>query len=310
MKILVATDGSEDAANALDFTLRFPFPRDSSISVMTVASDIPMLPEELDALDEAQREQLDQANRTLLADAEELVRQSIARLQADGWPGEALVRNGNTVDEILKTAKEKDADLIVLGSHGTGLARRFLLGSVSDRVLENANCSVMIVRQPPADASAAAIESGSDAPLKIMLAYDHSDVSGEAIDLCAALPLESDSKIDVVNVMPLVTAYRQDIRQHINEIWQQKRHVMQRELEKSVAARQWATPNVKTHLREADDVSDEILDAAEQAGSDLIMFGCKDRGAIKNLLLGSISRRIARHANCTVWAVRKKPPAA
>jgi nucleotide-binding universal stress UspA family protein len=310
MKILVATDGSQDAANALDFTLRFPFPRDSSISVMTVASDIPMLPEELDALDEAQRQQLDQANRTLLADAEELVQQSSARLQANGWSGEALVRNGNTVDEILKTAEETDADLIVLGSHGTGLARRFLLGSVADRVLESAKCSVMIVRQPPADANAAPVEPGSNAPLKIMLAYDRSDVSREVIDLCAALPLEPDSEIDVVNVMPLVTAYRQDIRQHINEIWQRKRQVMQRELEKSVAAKQWATPNVKTHLREADSVGDEILDAAEQAASDLIMFGCKDRGAIKNLLLGSISRRIARYANSTVWAVRKKRPAA
>lgn len=307
MKILVATDGSDDAANALDFTLRFPFPPDSTISVMTVASDIPMLQDEVDALDETQRGQLDQANQTLLADAEALVQRESARLQADGWPGSALVRNGNTVDQILAAADEMDIDLIVLGSHGKGAARRFLLGSVSDRVFEYADCSVMIVKQPAADAGAPAIEPGSNAPMKLMLAYDPSDVSRDVLDLCAALPLEADSEIDVVNVMPLITAYRQDVRQHINGIWQQKRSIMLQQLDQSVAARKWATPNVKTELREAESVSDEILQAAEQAGSDLIVIGCKDRSTIKNLLLGSITRRIARYATCTVWAVRKKP---
>ena len=311
MKILVATDGSEDAVNALDFTLRFPFPRDSEISVMTVASNIPMLPEELNALDEAQRQKLDKANQTLLADAEQLVQRESARLQADGWPGKALVRNGITVDEILAVAEEIDADLIVLGSHGHGLARRFLLGSVSDLVLEYASCSVMVVKRPAGEkAEAADIEPGTNAPSNIMLAYDQSDLSGEVLDLCAALPLEPNSVVNVVNVMPLITAYRQDVRQHINQIWQLKRRIMQQELDQSVAARKWATPNVKTQLREAESVSDEILEAAEQAGSDLILFGCKDRSAIKNLLLGSITRHIARYATCTVWAVRKKPSAA
>ena len=106
--------------------------------------------------------------------------------------------------------------------------------------------------------------------------------------------------------MPLITAYRQDVRQHINQIWQQKKQIMQYELDKTVSALKWATPNVKTQLREAKNVSDEILNAAEEAGSDLIIFGCKDRSAIKNLLLGSITRRMARYAHCPVWAVRNK----
>jgi nucleotide-binding universal stress UspA family protein len=107
--------------------------------------------------------------------------------------------------------------------------------------------------------------------------------------------------------MPLITAYRQDIRQQINSIWLQKKTIMQQELEKAVISLKWATPDVRMQLREAKKVSDEILTAAEEAGSDLIMFGCKDKGAIKNFLVGSITRRMARYAKCTVWAVRKKP---
>lgn len=306
MNILIATDGSEYASNALSFMLRFPFPRDSKMTVLTVVEDIPMLPAELDALDDVQNEALNLANKRLQEEAEELVAREGSCLREDGWPGVSMVRNGNPVDEILAVAEEIEADLIVLGSHGTGLAKRFLLGSVSDRVLEYARCSVLIVKKQSGAAEPAAIEPGTNAPFKIMLAYDESDVTQEAINLCSSLPLESDSEINVVYVMPLITAYRQDVRQHINNIWLQKKQIMQGELDNSVKALQWATPNVKTHLREADNVSHEILTAAEETGSDLIMFGCKDKGAIKNFLLGSITRRMARYAECTVWAVRKK----
>ncbi len=306
MNILIATDGSEDAANALNFMLRFPFPRSSKMTVLTVVSDIPMLPEELDALDDSQREHLDRANKQLLADAEQLVQRESARLREDGWPGDTLVRNGNAVDEILRVAKKIKADLIVLGSHGMSLAERFLLGSVSDRVLEYARCSVLIVKKKHGEEVQAEITPGTNAPYNIMLAYDKSDVTQKALDLCASLPLEQESEINVVNVMPLITVYRQDVRQHINQIWQQKKQIMQYELDKTVAGLKWATPNVKTQLREAKNVSDEILNAAEEVGSDLIIFGCKDRSAIKNLLLGSITRRMARYAHCAVWAVRNK----
>ncbi len=307
MNILIATDGSEDAGNALNFVLRFPFPRESKMTVLSVVEDIPMLPAEPDALDETQVEMLDLANKRLKEEAEELVQRESKRLREDGWPGETLVHHGNPVDEVLGVAEAIDADLIVLGSHGTGMAKRFLLGSVSDRVLEYAGCSVLIVKTKPGEEAPAAVEPGTNAPYRIMLAYDNSDVAHEALELCSSLPLEESSEISALYVMPLITAYRQDIREHINEIWLQKKRIMREELEKAVASFQWATPNVTTQVREADNVSGEILNAAEQAGSDLIMFGCKDKGALKRMLFGSITRRMARYAECTVWAVRKKP---
>jgi nucleotide-binding universal stress UspA family protein len=306
MNVLIATDGSEDASNALTFMLRFPFPHDTKMTVLTVVDDIPMLPAEMDALDEVQSEALQQANRRLRDEAEELVEREGARLREDGWPGETLVRNGNPVDEILRAAEEIDADLIVLGSHGTSMARRFLLGSVSDRILEYASCSVLIVKQKAGEETPPAIKPGTNAPYRIMLAYDSSDVTQEALRLCASFPLEANSQISVIYVMPLITAYRQDVRQHINTIWLQKKKIMQEELDKAVESLQWATPNVDTRLREADNISNEILSAAEESGSDMIMFGCKDRGAVKNFLFGSITRRMARYAKCTVWAVRNK----
>ena len=306
MNILIATDGSEDANNALNFMMRFPFPRDSKMTVLTVVTDIPMLPAELDVLDEGQSEALNLANKRLVEEAEELVAREAERLREDGWSGEAMVRNGNPVKEILRVAGEIDADLIVLGSHGTGMAKRFLLGSVSDRVMEYATCSVLIVRKKPGEEVTADIEHGANISYRIMLAYDNSDVAHEALEQCSSLQLEDNSAIKVVSIMPLITAYRQDVSQHISTIWLQKKQIMQAELEKAVGSFQWATPNVTTQIREAKSVSDEILTAAEEDGSDLIMFGCKDKSAIKSFLLGSITHRLGRYAECTVWAVRKK----
>jgi nucleotide-binding universal stress UspA family protein len=306
MNILIATDGSEYASNALDFMLSFPFPRDSKMTVLTVVDDVPMLQAELDALNDEQSEALKVATSRLHEEAEELVAREGARLRNDDWPGETMVRSGKPADEILRAAEEIDADLIVLGSHGTGMAKRFLLGSVSDRVFEYASCSVLIVKKKTEDEKSAVIESGANAPYRIMLAYDNSDIAHEALDLCSSLPLEESSEIKVVNVLPLITAYRQDIRQHMNSIWLQKKQLMEAELEKAVRSLQWATPNVTTELREAENISNEILNAAEEAGSDLIMVGCKDKSSIKRFLLGSITQHMARYAKCTVWGVRNK----
>ena len=306
MNILIATDGSEFSDNALDFVLRFPFPPDSNMTVLTVVKEIPMSPAELASLDKAQSQALHAANQRLREEAEETVTREGSRLRADGWPGETLVRSGKPVDEILKAAREMDADLIVVGTHGTTMTTRFLLGSVSGRVLAQAPCSVLIVKKKSGDDSAADIEPGTNAPYSIMLAYDISDASQAALDQCASLPLEENSEICVISVMPMITAYRQDVRQHINDIWLQKKKIMKAELEKAVKSLQWATPNLKTQLREAKNVSEDILLAAEEAGSDLIMVGAKDKGSIERFLLGSITQRMARYATCSVWAVRKK----
>lgn len=306
MNILIATDGSEFSGAALEFVLRFPFPRESNMTVLSVVDDVPMMSAELDALDEAQSKALHDANSTLRDDADKLLNIEGNRLREDGWPGTTLVRSGEPADEILRVAEEIEADLIVLGSHGTSGVKRFLLGSVSDRVLTYAACSVVIVKQSTGGEVPAAVQPGSNAAFRVMLAYDNSDAAHKALNLCASLPLEEGSEIRVVSVLPLITAYRQDIRQHLSNIWLQKKHIAQAALEQAVRSLQWATPNVSTELRESAHVADEILVAAEEAESDLIVVGCKEKSVIKRFLLGSITHRMARYADCSVWAVRNR----
>ena len=74
-----------------------------------------------------------------LSDAADVVREA-------GLEVETFAREGDPADAILDVAEERGADLIVVGNKGMTGARRFLLGSVPNRVSHHAPCSVLIVR--------------------------------------------------------------------------------------------------------------------------------------------------------------------
>ena len=67
-------------------------------------------------------------------------------LRAAGVDVETHAREGDPADAILDVAEEQEADLIVVGNKGMTGAKRFLLGSVPNKVSHHAPCSVMIIR--------------------------------------------------------------------------------------------------------------------------------------------------------------------
>ena len=84
MNILFATDGSSHAEAALNFLLRFPFTRETTMTVLTVVDAIPMIQPELESLDEEQNHALQSANKVLRDDAAALVDRVGDRLREDG----------------------------------------------------------------------------------------------------------------------------------------------------------------------------------------------------------------------------------
>jgi len=66
----------------------------------------------------------------------------------DDMDVEATVIQGIPFAEIISTAKEKEIDMIVIGSHGRTGISHMMLGSVSEKVVRKAPCPVLTVRQP------------------------------------------------------------------------------------------------------------------------------------------------------------------
>ena len=79
-------------------------------------------------------------------DVSQTLEEAAGRLREAGLDVETHAREGDPADAILDVAEEERADLIVVGNKGMTGAKRFLLGSVPNKVSHHAPCSVMIIR--------------------------------------------------------------------------------------------------------------------------------------------------------------------
>jgi nucleotide-binding universal stress UspA family protein len=82
------------------------------------------------------------AGASILADGEQ-------KVKAEEVQVETLLKEGHTVQEIVKTAKEGKFDLIVIGGRGISKIRELLLGSVTDGVIHHAPCPVLVIKLVP-----------------------------------------------------------------------------------------------------------------------------------------------------------------
>ena len=135
-RILVGYDGSEYAAKAFAMAADLAGKYGAELEVLCVARP-PEPPEmvETEALLENAQEHFEQAFATLKPLAE-----------AAGVRPKLTVLVGHPADQLIRHAVETKADLIVLGHRGKTLLQRWLLGSISKRVVSYAHCPVLIVR--------------------------------------------------------------------------------------------------------------------------------------------------------------------
>jgi nucleotide-binding universal stress UspA family protein len=142
-KILLASDGSEEAELALITAIDLTNNTNSELHVVTVGGveyrhgyDIPesgdLLQETFEAIEREAQETLDEQVKKIE--------------EARGTVTEAHLRMGRAAEEIVNLGEEIGVSLIIIGSRGRGGIRRALLGSVSDSVIRHAHCPVLVMR--------------------------------------------------------------------------------------------------------------------------------------------------------------------
>jgi len=134
-RITLATDGSSASAKALAFVLA-KFQPDRSTGK---GRRVPIHVSVIHLMPFIKYPGLKEAGRRL-------VEQSVRKLIKAGFTAEPLCQFGNPAEKIIEAASKQHADLIVMGAKGLAAIDRFLLGSVSTRVVQHANCSVLVVR--------------------------------------------------------------------------------------------------------------------------------------------------------------------
>jgi nucleotide-binding universal stress UspA family protein len=142
-RIVVGTDGSETARHAVHEATELAKKTGASLDVVSAYEPVPtsrLREERMEAPEDiahtvGPREDVD----ATLAEASQEVEQA-------GVAVRIFARQGEPADAILDVAEEEGADLIVVGNKGMTGAKRFLLGSVPNKVSHHAPCSVLIVR--------------------------------------------------------------------------------------------------------------------------------------------------------------------
>jgi nucleotide-binding universal stress UspA family protein len=295
MKLLVGYDGSSCADCALDDLQRAGLPREAEAVVLSVA-ELWLAPPSVrqsvkSGIVEPVAAGVKPALHTedALEEAHALSIRASERLKSHfaAWEVFAEAASGSPAREILKKANEWKPDLIVLGCQGKSGLGRFLLGSVSQKVANEAHCSVRIAR-------GTAWKNG--APVRIVIGLDGSPGSQATAAAVAlrAWPMGSEARIIAV----------EDPGRPV-EVNQQEGRAWVREFVEAAAKQLRAAELAVSCKIETGDPKQIIIIDAEEWGADCIFLGSSSlNNGARNYTLGSVATAVVARAHCSVEIVR------
>lgn len=313
MKILIGYDGSNCAEAALDDLTRAGLPETAEAHIISIAEVWlpPPPPSSYEIVEEARKAhspaelQRDFAKRCPAAkEALALAERARDRVQTNfpHWKVSADSSCGSPAWELVAKADEWKPDSIVVGSHGRTALGRFVLGSVSQRVLTEALCSVRIAR--------GRLEE-PNSPVRIIVGTDGSPASEEALHAvaCRKWPPQSEVKVVLVDD-PLAPDFlgkiNPPLERMIEEDRKEERAWIEKISKRSVDILRAAEIKVSCVVREGDPKR-ELCKVAEEWGADCIFVGSAGfSNRFERFVLGSVSAAVAARAHCSVEVIRKK----
>jgi nucleotide-binding universal stress UspA family protein len=195
---------------------------------------------------------------------------------------------------ILKRADEWHADLIVLCSDDRSLARRIMLGSVSQTVLTHARCPVRIVRPHR-------VEVGTG--LRLLIGFDGSPDAEAVVAAVAARNWEGQTQARLITAFDVTLANMLGFTDGTND----ERDAAERVAHRAVTRLSAAGMKASALLVDGDP-REILVEQADAWNADCLFIGARGLRRIDRILLGSVSAAVAARAHCTVEVVR--PPAA
>lgn len=312
MKILIGYDGSDCADAALDDLTQAGLPAEAEAHILSVGEVwLPPPPPSAYEIVEQARKATSQAELerdyakgcSAATGALALAERARERLMTNfpGWKVTADSSCGSAAWELVAKADQWKPDLIVVGSHGRTALGRFVLGSVSQRVLTEAYCSVRISRGRVDE---------PNSPVRIIVGTDGSPASEEALRAVAARkwPLQSEVMVVLVND-PLAPEFLgkliPPLEKTLEEDRREERAWVEKISKRSIGLLRAAEIKVTCVVKEGDPKK-ELCEVAEEWGAGCIFVGSAGfSNRFQRFVLGSVSAAVAARAHCSVEVVRK-----
>lgn len=307
MNVLLAMDESGDCRAAAQLLSRIQLPPNSDIYLLHV-----------NPLDEWLRlgtsgrslRMVEQINTSRAAAADRM-RDALSQMEnmflKPGITVHSLVTDGVPGAEILRVLAEYHIDLVILGTRRPSKITSFLLGSVSEWVLNEAPCSVLIVRGKTRSRK---ITPG----LNILFTTDGSPDAKAAIEFVERLGPPPSTVLTLLHVV------RKKIHQTAQlvttagiqpDTFKKLAEDLLKARGREGAALLETTRNAlnRPEIKIVENLAfgheaDEILKAAKRTRADLVVMGSRGLTGLRRFLLGSVSNKVTRHAPCSVMVVR------
>ena len=312
MRVLIGYDGSESADAALDDLQKAGLPRELNALIVSVGEvgmppsligsevvGMPVTPQSV----KMALEQAEVQTAQSLKEAEEFAAKAAARVRSyfPDWDVQTVGISGWPATELIQQADGWNADLVVVGSQGRSALGRFILGSVSKKVVTDSLHSVRVAR--------AVVEKNIGNPPRVIISVDGSPEAEHAVRVVGTRvwPLATDVRIITVDdgtsparisrVLPTASAMIRSINQTAAEAARMMTEWAANELraiglQVSVAIEKGAPGRV-------------IIEEAQKWKADSIFVGSrKFSGALERFWLGSVSTELVTNARCSVEVVR------
>ncbi len=274
-KILLATDGSEDAVQATEAVADLASKSGSELHVVHVWHDVPSPYAHAFV------------RRELRSQGREILDEQVRKIEEAGCTvTRAHLRGGRTSDEVIKLSNELEVGLLVVGSRGLGPVRRILMGSHSEEIVHHAHVPVLVLRRG----------RGVWPPTHVIIGEDFSNDAKRAGELAASIGRLYGSQTLLIHALPdLPEVPPGETRSAIEELYddrEEKSRLEGRadELEATLGSRP------QTRMTSGYPAA-VILDTAQREEEPpLIAVGSRGIAGIRRTRLGSVSTKIVTAA--------------
>ncbi len=304
LKILIAYDGSASADAALNDLQVAGLPREAEVLIVNVLERWLPPPSSYEFVEEVFGNSDSAAAKTVrviedleiqrIEDESPILAKAIKTLRSyfPDWKIETFSVHGSPSYQIVSKAKEWNADIIVVGSHGTTGNKLFALGSVSQKIANEAECSVRVVRGNTWK---------KGAPTRVLIGLDGTRAARLAVLEVAGRMWMTGSEVRIVTAKD-----SSENERHSGEATSKTNAWINGFIGEAQQVLKQSRLGFSNIIEEGDP-KQIIVRAADEWGADSIFIGSNDTGSFyENLLLGSVATAVVARAHCTVEIVRHK----
>lgn len=282
--ILLPFDGSDGAAETLHHAAEIAHWADATIHVLFVADTT------RDSVTVVETQVVD----ALVQEGKDIVEEAEKTLRTLGGDYDSDVVQGNPAPTIVEYAERYDHDLIVMPTHGRKGVSRYLVGSVTEKVVRLASVPVLTVRMQPDEQLAFPYEN-------ILIPTDGSAGATHAAEHGLSLATSCDATVHALSVVDN-TSLGQNVRSTISG--RERKQTATDAVDDLVSeAETHGVTNIVSHIEHGTPI-EVILDTIESSDIDAVVMGTMGRRGTDRILLGSVAEKTVRSAPVPVITVQ------